>query len=132
MKNPTRIPFLAARSVGILLLLFSVMHFFGGYPAINEVIKTDGVGEEGARTFREIWIFSSITMALMGAWALFISKPLKNADKSAWQQGALISLGLIFFGSVTQVFHFPNWGMLMFSFVGLILLLPLLLSKKHY
>jgi hypothetical protein len=118
-----------ALTAGILLALSSLMHFFSGYPAINEMIAKDNAGPETAHTFRVIWVFSSITMCLMGIWGIFISKGLKGGQKSAWWQGLALGLGMVLYCVAAQFIEFPNYGMLLFGVIGLLLVVPLLLIK---
>jgi hypothetical protein len=119
-------------AVGILLALASLGHYFVGYPDINQLIKSENVGAETARTFRIIWIFSSITMCLLSIWAIFLSKDVKAGQRRAWWQGLLLGAGLILFGSIGQTFGFPNFHLMGFSFIGLLAVVPLLAFYKSY
>lgn len=119
-----------ALAAGTLLALSSLMHFFSGYPAINEMIAKDNAGAETAHTFRVIWVFSSIAMCLMGIWGIFISKGLKAGQKTAWWQGLVLGLGMVLFCIAAQFIEFPNYGMLLFGVIGLLLAVPLLVAKR--
>lgn len=119
-----------ALAAGVLLALSSLMHFFSGYPAINEMIAKDNAGAETAHTFRVIWVYSSITMLLTGIWGIFISKGLKAGQKSAWWQGIALGLGMLLFCAAAQFIEFPNYGMLLFGAIGLLLVGPLLVVKR--
>ncbi|MBK9014345.1 MAG: hypothetical protein IPM82_09765 [Saprospiraceae bacterium] len=121
-----------ALAAGILLALSSLMHFFSGYPAINEMITRGNAGAEIAHAFRVIWVFSSITMCLTGIWGIFISKGLKAGQKSAWWQGLALGLGMVFFCLAAQFIKFPNYGMMLFGVIGLLLVVPLLIGKRNF
>lgn len=121
-----------ALAAGVLLILSSLMHFFSGYPAINEIIAKENAGPETSHTFRVIWVYSSFTMCLTGIWGIFIAKGLKNGQKSAWWQGITLGLGMILFCLAAQVIQFPNYGMFLFGVIGLIFVTPLLLAKSNY
>ncbi len=121
-----------ALTAGILLALSSLMHFFSGYPAINEMIARDNPSAETALAFRVIWVFASITMCLTGIWGIFISKGLKTGQKNAWWQGLALGLGMLFFCLAAQFIEFPNYGMLLFGVIGLLLVVPLLLGKRSF
>ncbi|MBI5917298.1 MAG: hypothetical protein HY842_18165 [Bacteroidetes bacterium] len=117
---------------GILLTLASLMHYFTGYPAINEMLAKESVGPETSQTLRVIWIFSSITMCLSGIWGIFISRDLKAGRKSAWWQGLLLGTGLVLFCVATQFFGFPNYHMMVFGVLGLLLVVPLLVNAGSF
>ena len=121
-----------ALAAGILLALASLMHYFTGYPAINEILTRENAGPETSETLRVIWIFSSITMCLSGVWGIFISKGLKTGQKSAWWQGLALGLGMVLFCVATQFFGFPNYHLLMFGVIGLLLVVPLLIGKRNF
>ena len=121
-----------ALAAGILLALSSLMHFFGGYPAINEMIAKDNASAETALTFRVIWVFSSITMCLTGIWAIFISKGLKAGQKSTRWQCLALGLGMVVFCIAAQFIEFPNYDMMLFGVIGLLLVVPLVAGSGRF
>ncbi len=121
-----------ALAAGILLALSSLVHGFSGYPAINDIIAKENAGPETAHTFRVIWVYSSFTMLLTGIWGIFIAKGLKAGQKSAWWQGMALGLGMVLFCIAAQLIGFPNYGMLLFGVIGLLLVVPLLVGKGRF
>ena len=121
-----------AFTAGILLALSSLMHYFAGYPGINEMLAKENGGAETSLTLRVIWVFSSITMCLTGIWGIFISKGLKAGQKSAWWQGLALGFGMLFFCVAAQVIEFPNYGMMLFGAIGLLLVVPLLAGSGKF
>ncbi len=117
---------------GILLVLASLMHYFTGYPAVNETLAKENVGPETSAILRVIWIFSSITMCLAGIWGIFLSLDLKNGSPRAWWQGMILGLGLIKFCVAAQFFGFPNYGLMMFGVLGLLFVGPLLVGSGQF
>ncbi|HMQ91440.1 MAG TPA: hypothetical protein PKB07_27760 [Flavilitoribacter sp.] len=119
-------------AAGILLTLASLAHFFLGYPAVNETIRAENAGPETAQTLRVIWIFSSITMCAMGLWAVFLSGDLKTGSRRARMQGLMWGTALLLFAAVGQTFEFPNYHLMSFGVIGLLVLLPLLISSAAF
>jgi hypothetical protein len=71
-------------------------------------------------------------MCLTGIWGIFISKGLKAGQKSAWWQGMALGLGMVLFCIAAQLIEFPNYGMLLFGMIGLLLVVQLLVGKGRF
>lgn len=126
-----KIMYRCAIATGLLLIFTSVIHSLN----ITETfiaIKTGDVAASYASSATAMWIFSGMSMFLIGVWILFLAKDLKRLMRKAWWQGIVISLSLFAFGigcwlQYPKVFHF-----LYFSLIGLILLLPLIMNARKF
>ena len=121
-----------ARLSGILLLASVVPHAALGGAEVMMGIKTGDVRASMADTFRNVWIFSTIMLALSGVWALFLASELKQLRRRAWWQGMFLGVGYtggsIAAMSVTQVYaHLVGYAL-----IGLLLLAPLIKWAPHF
>jgi hypothetical protein len=116
---------------GFLLLFTSIIHFLN----INETlvaIKTGDVSVSYASSAFGMWIFSGMSMFLLGVWVLFLSKELKKRNRKAWWQAIIIGLALSVF-AIGSWLQFPKaFHFLYFLLFGLILLLPLIYYVRQF
>jgi uncharacterized membrane protein len=126
-----KIVYRCTAGAGILLIFTSVIHFLN----INETlvsIKTGDIAVSYAPSATGMWLFSGMSMLLLGIWLLFLSGEIKKHRRKAWWQAFFIGLLLAAFGAgcwlmYPKVFHF-----LYFLLYGLILLIPLMLYIKKF
>ena len=101
-----------ANCTAFLLLFTSLIHFLN----INETmvaIKTGDIAVSYASSAFGMWIFSGMSMFLLGVWILFLSKALKTLNRKAWWQAFIIALALSGFGigswlQFQKVFYFAK------------------------
>ena len=124
-----------ARVSGILMMLFTLPHYFLGLSiAVLQPIADGKITDpEVGNNFYVIWVFSSITMFLTGATLLFISTDLRYLQRRAWKLALLIGLGITGFGLSTSI-KFPEAAahMSLFTAAGLITLIPVLIFTGSY
>jgi hypothetical protein len=124
-----------ARVSGILLMLFTIPHYFLGLPtAVLQPIAEGKITDpEVGNNFYVIWVFSSITMFLTGATLLFISTDLRYLQRRSWKLALLIGLGITGFGVTTSI-KFPEAAahMSLFTAAGAITLIPVLIFTGSY
>ena len=116
---------------GILLMLFSVPHALG-VTAVFDYIKNGEIGETYAKTAIIIWIFGSVTMLLLGATLVYLSKHLQMLSKNAWRLGTLIGIGLTSFGGGFFIQNPGSTHMLGFLLLGLLVLIPLVIFVRKF
>jgi hypothetical protein len=116
---------------GMLLMLTSILHLLN----INDTliaIKTGDIAPSHAANIVIIWIFSGVSMFLLGSWLLFLSNDLKKLSRKAWWQALLICTAL----GATAIFCWVQYPralhVLFFLLLGLILLLPLLGYSRQF
>ena len=130
MRNTTLAAIILA--AGMLLALASVFYFFMGYPMIHEALESDSSGAEVAKLLKMVWVFSTITMALCGIWAMFIGISIRKNLRYTKKQALSLGSGIAFFGLYGFVNPFPNFKLGLFLFIGLLILIPaFFLSKKQ-
>ena len=116
---------------GILLILTSVIHALD----INDTViavKTGDIAPSHAASAISVWIFSGVSMLLMGIWLLFLAKDLKLMSRRAWWQALVIALGLAGF-SLGSWLQFPKaFHLLYFLLLAMILLVPISLHIKKF
>jgi hypothetical protein len=115
---------------GILLILSSLAHYFAGYPEINKMLADENAGPQTAETLKVIWIFSSITMFLSGLWCVFLHYDLKDDGRRVWWQCLAVGTGMLLFSIVAQFFGFPNYHLMLFGVIGLLILVPILVRGR--
>ena len=115
---------------GILLLLFFILHFFLGYPAITNLLRHESVSAELKFAVQNIWILASITMLLSGVWGVLLGyHELKTNTRRRLEQFALGS-GITLFATIGWLHPFPNWQLFIFFFPGILILVPGLFRQK--
>ena len=121
-----------ALAEGILLFVFTLIHATLG---LNEMLlgsKTGAINKDYSSQVIIAWIFSSVSMFLLGCWLLFLAKDLKLFQKKAWWQGLLVSGGMIFFGIISFYLYPDVYFIIAFSLCGSILFFPLLLFSPLF
>ncbi len=116
---------------GVLLICTAIFHSLN----INDTlvsIKTGDIAASYASSATGMWIFSGMSMLLLGIWLLFLSRDIKKCNRKAWWQAIIIGLSLSGFGigcwlQYPKAFHF-----LYFLVLGLILLIPLIYYTKQF
>lgn len=117
---------------GMMLFLASVAHYFIGLHMIRVAMANDGTGAEVSELLNSIWIFSSVAMALLGIWGMFIGISIRKNLRYTRKQALSLGTGITLFGVYGFSSPFPNLHMGVFIIIGLIILIPgFLLSKKQ-
>ncbi|HCR48878.1 MAG TPA: hypothetical protein PLL64_02160 [Rhodothermales bacterium] len=120
------------RISGGLLVLASIPHATAGLSAQFDAISKGYVTGEARDDLILIWVFSSMTMFLMGAWLLFLSTQIKKENNASnWIQALLVSLGLLGFGLWGGFYSANGQGMFGFAVMGLLVLIPLLIYRPE-
>lgn len=119
----------AARIGGIMMLLLAVPHYLFGLPPVQ--LKAEPGTNE---TIYMFWLFSVISMFLLGAGLLLVANDLKNGKRSAWWTAFLYGAGIGIFGAVTiwKYGHEVPHIMVAYLIDGLIILLPALVFFRSY
>jgi hypothetical protein len=117
---------------GMLLLVATVIHATVGLAEVMTAIKLGDVRESMAHTFRAVWIYSSVMMALSAVWAFFLAGELRQLKRRAWWQGVLLGLGYAGGAAVAMVFVGFQPPLGAFMVIGLLLLIPLLIWAGHF
>lgn len=111
-------------------MLFFILHFFLGYPAITNLLRHESVSTELKFAVQNIWIFASITMLLCGLWGTWLGyHELKGNTRRRLEQFVL-GLGITLFASIGWLHPFPNWQLFIFFFPGILILFPGLFRQK--
>lgn len=117
---------------GGLLTLAAIPHATMGLAAQFEAISQGFVTGATQDDLVLIWVFSSITMFLMGTWLLFLSIHFQRGNTWLnWLQALLIALGLIGFGVWGGLYSADGKGLFGFAVMGFIVLLPLLIFRPY-
>ena len=116
---------------GFLLILTAGIHSLNMSDAVIAV-KTGDIAPSQASSILSVWLFSSISMLLIGIWLLFLSKELRALNRRAWWQAFFIGAGLTSF-SLISWFRFPrDFHLFYFLLLGLILLVPLISNSGRF
>jgi hypothetical protein len=116
---------------GILLIITSLLHFFN----INDTIiaiKTGDIAPSHASSAVSTWIFSGISMFIIGIWLLFLLDNLRKLQMKAWWQAFLIGTALAVFGGGCWLKFPKELHLLYFLLLGMILLIPLILYAGKF
>ncbi len=116
---------------GILLIITSLLHFFN----INDTIiaiKTGDIAPSHASNAVSTWIFSGISMFIIGVWLLCLLDNLKKLQVKAWWQAFLIGTALAVFGGGCWLKYPKELHLLYFLLLGMILLVPLILYAGRF
>ncbi|NNF32712.1 MAG: hypothetical protein HKN68_01300 [Saprospiraceae bacterium] len=117
---------------GMMLFLASMAHYFIGFRIIREAMSNDGTGPEVSELLNIIWIFSSVAMALLGIWGMFIGISIRKNLRYTKKQALSLGSGITLFGIYGFSSPFPNLHLGIFIVIGLFILVPgLFLSKKQ-
>ncbi len=118
--------------VGIATCLSFIPHCFMGYPQVLQHISNGEIKGNAVDGMKIIWLYSSITMLLLGIWMLFLAKPVKKGNHHARLQGLFIAIGLIIFGLITAYIKKEVFNHLFFFTIqGILLLLSVTVFYKH-
>jgi hypothetical protein len=116
---------------GILLIITSLLHFFN----INDTIiaiKTGDIAPSHASNAVSTWIFTGISMFIIGVWLLCLLDNLKKLQVKAWWQTFLIGTALAVFGGGCWLKYPKELHLLYFLLLGMILLVPLILYAGRF
>jgi hypothetical protein len=116
---------------GVLLIITSLLHFFN----INDTmiaIKTGDIAPSHASNAVSTWIFSGISMFMIGLWLLFLLDNLKKLQIKAWWQAFLIGTALVAFGGGCWLKYPKELHLLYFLLLGMILLIPLIFQAGRF
>lgn len=117
--------------IGLLLLITAGAHTLNMSDAVI-AIKTGDIASSQASSVFSVWIFSSISMLLIGIWLIFLSGDLKRLSRRAWWQALFIGAGLSGFSLISWS-RFPReFHLFYFLLLGMGLLVPLLLNFRKY
>jgi hypothetical protein len=121
-----------ARLTGFLLLGATVLHGTLGTAEVMTAIKLGDVAPSMQETFRVVWVYSTIMLALSAAWTFFIAAGLRQLSRRAWWQGLLIGLGYTGGSAFCMAAIGVRPHLVMFMLIGLVLLLPLLVWIRSF
>jgi hypothetical protein len=126
-----KIVYRCAIITGLLLIFAAVIHSLN----ISETfiaIKTGDVAASYASYASSMWIFSAMSMFLIGVWILFLSKDLKKLMRKAWWQAVIIGISLSAFGIGCWLQYPAAFHFLYFLLLGLILFVPLMMNARKF
>ena len=127
-----KIIFTCARLTGFMLLGATILHGTLGTAQVMTAIKLGHVAPSEQETFRTVWIYSTIMLALSAAWTFFIAPGLRQLNRRAWWQGLLIGLGYTGGSAFCMATIGVRPHLVLFALIGLVLLLPLLVWIRHF
>jgi hypothetical protein len=115
--------------IGLLLIITAGIHTLNMSDAVI-AIKTGDIAPSQASSVFSVWVFSSISMLLIGIWLFYLSGDLEKQNRRAWWQTFFIGSGLAGF-SLISWFRFPrDIHLFYFLLLGLGLLIPLLSNLR--
>jgi hypothetical protein len=126
-----KVAYRCAIVVGIFLIGASLLKAV----SINNILTAINTGDIAKIYAGTIVIdsgFSSLLLLMVGIWLLFLSKDLKAWQRRAWSQATLIGLALVIFGGSLWYVYPASLHLPVFLVLGLILLVPLILSGKNF
>jgi len=126
-----KIAFYCTILVGLLLVLSFFLHAFAGVSLLNETIHSKNIGEETALHLKMGWIWSSVTVLILGVWCFFIAPSVKKGVLRARAQIFLLGLGLSVFGLGAFLIQRDFNHYVFYGFEGFVLLLPSLFLKNE-
>lgn len=118
-------------AAGFLLILFSVIHYFQGYPELKQIIIQENATPKLSHILKLIWVFSSTTMLLCGLWALSIYRQISLFNFSVKKDGFILGLGLLLFGIYQLLNPFHDFHLFQFVVPGILLLIASLFLKDE-
>lgn len=121
MKNKTA--YILLLIVGITTCLSFFPHAFLGMKAVNEHIEKGEILPIAAKGMRKIWLYSSITMLLIGIWILILANQLKKGVFFIKNQVLIIGLGLIIFALSCFYIEKGIDDMVLFLIQGIVLII---------
>lgn len=110
----------------------TILHGTLGTAEVMTAIKLGDVGPSVRETFRIVWVYSTIMLALSAAWTFFIAPGLRQLSRRAWWQGLLIGLGYTGGSAFCMATIGIRPHLVLFMLIGLVLLLPLLVWITHF
>ena len=112
---------------GILLIITAGIHILNMSDAVI-AIKTGDIAPSHASSVFSVWLFSGISMLLIGIWLIYLSMDLRRQSRRARAQILFIGAGLSCF-SIISWSHFPKEiHLFYFLLLGLCLLITMLLN----
>ena len=126
-----KVAYRCAIVVGIFLIVASLLKAV----SINNILTAINTGDIAKIYAGTIVIdsgFSSLLLLMVGIWLLFLSKDLKAWQRRAWSQATLIGLALVIVGGSLWYVYPASLHLPVFLVLGLILLVPLILSGKNF
>jgi divalent metal cation (Fe/Co/Zn/Cd) transporter len=93
------------------------------------------LGNQLVDNIKIVWVFSGVTMMLIGMWVLFNAKEIKAMQRRAWVECYVTSSVILFFGTIFFLLnpHFPqSLHMIGFIIAGFILWIPLMLYRSNF
>ena len=117
--------------IGVLLIITAGLHSLNMSGAVI-AIKTGDISPSQASAVLSVWLFSSMSMILLGIWLIFLSGDLEKLSRRAWWQALIIGAGLAGF-SLISWYHFPrDFHLLYFLLLALCLLVPLFSNRGKF
>jgi hypothetical protein len=124
-------PYRCTTAAGILLIFTSVIHLLNiGETLIS--IKTGDITMSYAPEATSMWLFSGMSMFLLGLWLLFLSRDIKEGKRKAWWQALIIGFSLAAFGSGCWLIYPRAFHFLFFFLYGMLLLIPLMYYNRKF
>jgi hypothetical protein len=108
---------------GAILVLYTIPHYFTGYPLITREMEIAGAEAELIQSVQTIWIFASLTMLCTGLVAFFAGIQMDDNPKLSrnilFIAGALVFL----FATIAQIRSFPDTNLAIFYIPAVFMLI---------
>lgn len=137
--KPSTICHTSAIIFGWFMIAVSLPHSLLGLQELRAALATTAANQALSDTLisniKIIWIFSGVTMLLIGMWVLFNAKEIKALERRAWIECYITSSAILFFGVAFFLRNptFPqSLHMIGFIAAGLILWLPLMVYRNEF
>ena len=118
--------------VGGLLVALNGLHLTFGLARLYRAIGEEGVSTRLADALKTGWVISGCANLLLGLLLLALLPDLGAGSPAAWKAAAITAVGLVVIGVAAVLATGRHLGLLLFSAMGLALLIPLLIWRSHF
>jgi hypothetical protein len=95
-------------------------------------VATGDISQHYAASILIDWSMSSLMLLLVAIWIFFLSIDLRKLQRKAWTQAVLIGVALAVFGASFWYQYPSSLHLPLFLLLGLVLLFPLFIYRKHF
>ena len=121
-----------AGMVGGLLVALNALHLTFGLARMYRAVGEESVSARLGDALKTGWVISGCANLVLGILLLALLPDLGTANPAAWKAATITAVGLVVIGVAAVLATGRHIGLLLFSAMGLALLIPLLIWRSHF
>jgi len=130
--TPARILRWSSGAVGVTLIVLNSLHLSVGLLRVRAALEQAAIAPRFGEPLTIAWVYIGCINIALGILLLWLGPDLAAGSAAAWKAGLILGVALVAVGLASYLATGKHPGLLFFSLLGLVLLVPLVTFRQHF